>query len=111
MDNQWWPLINMLYSLVIWMSYNIIWVWVWLLLERDIIVGIYSTSSHKTYVSPTVWSPKKPSDEINGTNDSPNNDLLKVKLNKGPHPVTYDPPPHKIWDLPLFQLSMEYLHT
>ena len=86
----------MLYSLVIWMSYNIIWVWVWLLLERDIIVGIYSTSSHKTYVSPTVWSPKKPSYEINGTNDGPNNYLLKVKLNKGPHPVTYDPPPHNL---------------
>ena len=88
-DNHELPVI-IFYSLLIWITYNFLSVWVWMSFEKGIIMRIFIESSLHTYASPTVSPPKEPTDPIKVTNDGNNSELIKLKLNIGLYPVAYD---------------------
>ena len=88
-ENHEWP-VTIFYSLLIWMSYNFMSVWVCMSFEREIIMSIFSKISFQTYKSPTIRPPKEPTQPIKGTNDDKNSDLIKLKLNIGLYPVAFD---------------------
>ena len=70
-------------------------VWVWILLDRENIVKVFSEIYHQTHTPPIISplsKPRKTTDPIECHNDGNINDLNKMKLNTGP--VTYDIYPH-----------------
>ena len=72
------------------MSCYIMLVWIWLLLDRDIIMRIFSAGYCQRYASHTKFQPNELPEPIKVSNKIKNPGLIKMKINTGPEPVSYD---------------------
>ena len=77
-------LTTLFYSFVILMSYFLRLVWLWLFLDSENTMWVFSARYHQTNTSSSIqWprKPRKPPDPIEGINHGHITDLNKVKLN------------------------------